>query len=268
MMAGSLTSAIRHGVLRTATLAYGLIRRGGSRRSGLRLLMYHAIGTPIEGDVRCLYNMAPARFEAQMRYLAEHYPDDLAPLERSALAGESLRIALSFDDGYRDNLSVAAPLLVGLGIPFSVFVCTGAVAQRRADFLSPEELRELAGLPGVTIGSHGVNHLRLTECDAHVLNEELAGSKAYLEHLLGREIDSLSYPDGATNRRVRDTAENLGSRVGASSRFDINPTGRDPLLLCRTDIWAGDGLPAFEQKLRGDWDWMRWRAGDSELDAA
>ena len=267
-MAGSLTSAIRHGVLRTATMAYGLMRRGGSRRSGLRVLMYHAIGTPIEGDVSGLYNMAPARFETQMRYMAEHYRHELVPLERSALAGESLKIALSFDDGYRDNLSVAAPLLVELGMPFSVFVCTGPVAQRKAGFLSPEDLRELAGLPGVTIGSHGVNHLRLTECDERRLKEELAGSKAYLENLLGSEIASLSYPHGAVNRNVRDAAESVGYRIGACSRFDINQSGRDPLLLCRTDIWADDDLPTFEQKLGGDWDWYRWRSADAEFKSA
>lgn len=267
-MAGSLTFAIRRGVLRTATLAYGLMRRGGSRRSGLRVLMYHAIGMPIEGDVHGLYNMAPERFETQMRYLAEHYRHEIVPLDRSALAGESPKIALSFDDGYRDNLSVAAPLLVELGIPFSVFICTGAVAQRRAGFLSPEELCELAGLPGVTIGSHGVNHLRLTECDAHALHQELADSKAYLENLLDREIDSLSYPHGAVNRRVRDAAEKAGYRTGASSRFDINQPRRDPLLLCRSDIWADDDLSIFEQKLRGEWDWNRWRSIDPGRDTA
>ena len=261
-MMGNLLSAIRWPALRAATWTYSRFRLDGSPRSGLRILMYHAIGTPIKGDVRGLYNMTPAGFEKQMRYLAVHYKDQIVPLDPLALKDDSLRIALTFDDGYRDNLSVAAPLLVELGIPFAVFVCTGAVAQRKAGFLGPTDVRELAGLAGVTIGSHSVDHPRLTECDDRRLNEELAGSKAYLEDLLGSEIDSLSYPHGDTNRRVRDMAENVGYHFGASSRFDVNPAGRDPLLLCRTDIWADDDLPTFEQKLRGDWDWNRWRSAD------
>lgn len=257
-----LISAIRPQVLHTATWIYSQFRSGGSPRPGLRILMYHAIGTPIEGDVRCLYNMTFSRFEMQMRYLAEHYRNHLVPLDHSALKGETLRIALTFDDGYRDNLLVAAPLLVELGIPFTVFICTGAVAKRNAGFLRPEEVHELAGLPGVIIGAHSVSHPRLTECDDHKLYDELASSKAYLEDSLGSRVNSLSYPHGAVNRRVRDLAENVGYQIGATSRFDINQHERDPLLLCRTDIWAEDDLPTFKQKLQGGWDWNRWRSSD------
>ena len=80
-----LISAIRPQVLHTATWIYSQFRSGGSPRPGLRILMYHAIGTPIEGDVRCLYNITFARFEMQMRYLAEHYRNHLVPLDHSAL---------------------------------------------------------------------------------------------------------------------------------------------------------------------------------------
>lgn len=258
----NLIPASRLPVLRAVTWAYSRLRIGESPRTGLRILMYHAIGTLIEGDVRSLYNMTPALFEMHVHFLRKRYKDQIVPLVSPELKGDSLGIALTFDDGYRDNLSVAAPLLVELGIPFTVFVCTGAVAGRKAGFLDPNEVRELAGLPGVKIGSHCVEHVRLTECGERRLNEELAGSKAYLEDLLGSEIDSLSYPHGAVNRRVRDVAARVGYRIGASSRFDINQPGRDPLLLCRTDIWAGDDLSIFEQKLRGEWDWMRWCSSD------
>ena len=64
------------------------------------------------------------------------------------------------------------------------------------------------------------------------------------------------------DRRVRDVAESTGYRIGVSTRFDINKKGRDPLLLCRTDMWADDDNSIFEQKLRGDWDWNRWRSAD------
>jgi len=224
--------------------------------------MYHAIGTPLDGDAHCLYNMAFAVFRKQMQCLAAQYADSIVSLGIPPFRGDSMRIALTFDDGYRDNLTVAAPLLVELGIPFMVFVTTGAVAERKAGFLSPEEVRELAGLPGATIGSHTVSHPRLTDCDERGLKGELNSSKAFLEDLLGKEIDSISYPHGAVNRRVRDMAESAGYRIGATSRFDINKPLRDPLLLCRTDIWAGDDASIFEQKLRGDCDWYRWRHMD------
>lgn len=260
-----LISAIRLRALHAATWAYGRARLGRFPRPGLRILMYHAIGTPIEGDVRGLYNMPFEQFEKQMRYLAQHYKEHLVPLGHTAFKGDSLGITLTFDDGYRDNLSVAAPLLVELGIPFTVFICTGSVAERKAGFLSPEDVRELAGLPGARIGSHTISHPRLTECDDRQLSEELVGSKLYLEDLLGSKVDLLSYPHGAVNDRVRSMAEKTGYSIGASSRFDINRTVRNTLLLCRTDIWANDDISIFEKKLQGDWDWIRWLSADPSL---
>ena len=261
-MKQGLASTIAPQALRAATWAYSHFRSSGSPRHGLRVLMYHAIGTPIEDDTRGLYNMKFEQFESHMRHLSGPWKEQLMPLRFAACEGGTARIAVTFDDGYLDNLTVAAPLLVDLEIPFTVFVCTGAVARRQAGFLGPEELRELAGLPGVQIGSHSMSHARLTLCDDHQLQEELAGSKVYLEDLIGREVESLSYPHGDLDRRVRDVAYKVGYRIGGTSRFDVNPDGRDPLLLCRTDIWACDDLPIFQQKLRGDWDWNRWRDAD------
>lgn len=261
-MKQGLASTIGPQALRAATWAYSHFRSSGSPRHGLRVLMYHAIGTPIEGDTRGLYNMKFEQFESHMRHLSRHWREALVPLHLAAVRGRAVRIAVTFDDGYLDNLTVAAPLLVDLGIPFTVFVCTGAVVRRQAGFLGPEEVRELASLPGVQIGSHSVSHARLTLCNEHQLQEELTGSKSYLEDLIGREIVSLSYPHGDVNCRVRDAAGDIGYRIGGTSRFDVNRTDRDPLLLCRTDIWADDDLLVFNQKLHGDWDWNRWRTAD------
>lgn len=254
--------ALRPKAHRALTWVYGRLRPGRSPRQGLRILMYHSVGTPIEGDARGLYCLTPAMFEKHMCHLAERYAERFVFLDSPALEGDSLRIAVTFDDGYQDNLTVAAPLLARWGIPFTVFVCTGAVAERKAGFLDPGQVRELAGLPGAEIGSHTITHPHLTELDDRALNEELSGSKAYLEDLLGRQIDVLSYPNGAVDRRVRNAAEHAGYRIAATSRFDVNPPGRDPLLLCRSEIWAEDDIVAFDKKIQGDWDWNRWRHSD------
>ena len=261
---GQVIAALRRPALSAATWAYARIRSGESPRPGLRILTYHAVGTPIEGDVRHLYNMPPARFETHMRYLAQNHAGRLVSLGTLPPSDGTLKIAVTFDDGYRDNLLIAAPLMAKLGIPFTVFACTGAVAGRRAGFLGPEEVRELAGVPGAAIGSHTVGHPRLAECGESTVNTELADSKAYLEDLLGTRVDSIAFPHGSVNRRVRDLAESAGYRTAVSTRFDINRPGRDPLLLCRTDIWSEDDIAVFDQKLRGDWDWNRWRSRDPQ----
>jgi len=72
----------------------------------------------------------------------------------------------------------------------------------------------------------------------------------------------ISYPFGAVDRRVRDTAEKAGYLLAACSRFDINDISRDPFLLCRTEITGNDSVRVFQQKLHGDWDWYRWKRKD------
>jgi len=232
------------------------------KSDGNRILMYHAVGTDVDGDTRGLYNILPARFESHMRILASHHRNRLKNLDAATLRQADPGIMVTFDDGYRDNLTCAAPLLADLGIPFTVFVTTGPVKDCKAGFLSPDDLRALDNFPGATIGAHGVTHARLAECNDRKLKKELLESKAYLEDLLGHPVDSLSYPHGSVSRRVRDAAERAGYLVGATSRFDVNPPNRDRLLLCRTDIWSGDSDGVFAEKLTGCWDWRRWRHAD------
>lgn len=51
-------------------------------------------------------------------------------LEADPSSDEPL-VAITFDDGYVDNLSVASPLLVDAGMPAAFFVCTGALGDAR-----------------------------------------------------------------------------------------------------------------------------------------
>ncbi|NBQ40300.1 MAG: polysaccharide deacetylase family protein [Alphaproteobacteria bacterium] len=197
-----------------------------------------------------------------MAVLASGIAGRPASLADGTTADALPRVAVTFDDGYRDNLRIAAPVLNKHQIPFTVFVCTGFMRDGSGNFLAPAEVRELAAMPGVTIGSHGATHTPLTNLNDRTLHTELVASKSELENITGREVAAISYPHGAVDRRVRAAAAAAGYKYGACSRFDINAPNRDPLLLCRTDIHAGDSLRVFKQKLHGDWDWYKWRNRD------
>jgi peptidoglycan/xylan/chitin deacetylase (PgdA/CDA1 family) len=197
-----------------------------------------------------------------MAFLSAWEHGSVVEFSEASLFGEGSRIAITFDDGYLDNLEVAAPILMEFGLPFTVFVTSEFVRKGRAGFLSPSALRELTGLPGAQIGAHGANHVPLSQCDDLTLRNELVGSRHYLEDILGSEVRALAYPYGAANRRVRDYALDAGYRLAACSLAGVNQSGRDPMLLSRTEILTFDNLRIFSQKLHGDWDWYRWRSRD------
>jgi peptidoglycan/xylan/chitin deacetylase (PgdA/CDA1 family) len=223
---------------------------------GCRVLMYHAIGGEVAGDRRGLYSLAPDRFASHVRSLAGRH--DAISLEAGVASGRGL--AITFDDGYRDNLTVAALLLIEAKLPFTVFVTPDFARSGLPQYLSPTDLQDLSRLPGVTIGAHGDSHRRLTECNDAELARELMASRGWLEDVVGRPVTAMSYPHGAVDARVRAAAAKAGFTVAACSRFGSHRLGDDPLCVPRTDIWAADSTARLRAKAAGRWDWMAWRA--------
>lgn len=90
-------------------------------------LYYHRINV-LEHDCNLLC-VSPDRFRQQMLYLKDNYQitrfeEDWSNLNENA-------VAVTFDDGYLDNLTYAVPILEELEIPATIFVSTGTMNQKR-----------------------------------------------------------------------------------------------------------------------------------------
>jgi peptidoglycan/xylan/chitin deacetylase (PgdA/CDA1 family) len=104
------------------------------------ILRYHAVVSPRKCDYAapgiCL---SPARFEAQIQYLANHYNvislDDVASCLKIGRPFPKASIVLTFDDGYRDNY-LAHLILKKYGVHGTFYVAAGCIGDGEVFWLS------------------------------------------------------------------------------------------------------------------------------------
>ena len=125
-------------------------------------------------------SLPTAVFAARMAHIARHYRvltvEDLTTrlLERRVPRNA---LAITFDDGYRDNLTHAAPILSRLGLPATIFLVTGHIDSPRALWFDR-----------MAVAFKHATARRVDLADGHVLSlatvaERLAGLEAALGHL-------------------------------------------------------------------------------------
>ena len=250
---------LKQSALKIVSECISLARLQLKEKPGLRIFTYHSIGSSAYGDCSGLNTVSIKSFIQHMDVVASIRS---VPLNELVISQDELNISITFDDGYADNLYVAAPLLADRKIPYTVFVATGFIKNKTKGFLTSNELRQLSIAPGATIGAHGDKHINLTLCSKKTLKSEIEGSKKYLEDLLGRSVEEFAYPYGLADMRVRNAVLEAGYKVAACSRFDINKPNRDILMLNRCVVLSSDTMRSFQQKIFGDYDWYRWRYKD------
>ena len=230
------------------------------------VLNYHGLGSiPSELDPSNLF-VEPERFRTQVEGLLgrgyefvklSEFADRLR--ERGAPPGIC---AITFDDGTLDNLEVLQGLAVDLGVPATVFVCSGLLGSPHPDLdpsagvrlMTADELRELAAFDEIEIGSHTRLHRPLGDADEAQAYEEMVSSKRELEELVGRPVLSFAYPNGTYSAACPRAAERAGYKVAATCGL----RGRwHPYELCRESITTLDGRVIFGIKSRGAWRTVR-----------
>ncbi len=224
----------------------------GHASEGSRILTYHSVGT--RGHEM---NVRPDDFRAQMEWLATR--GVAIPLAQAARCEPG--VAVTFDDGYRDNLTHAAPVLHEFGIPATVFAVTGRMGglldhdhdPETCRLLSWEELEKLASA-GIEIGAHTMTHRRLSDLSEAEQRDEIAESRRLIADRLSAEVTAFAYPFGTaadyTDTTVRLVRE-AGFSYAVSNRYGPNLLEASPWTLRRIWIDETDTLESFQAKVDG-----------------
>jgi peptidoglycan/xylan/chitin deacetylase (PgdA/CDA1 family) len=248
-----IKQSLKNGVYRAiGETASGLRAVNGDERS-LRVLMYHKVND-LPGN---RMSMPVSLFDEQMHQLRElgYRAVDLDAVLEHYRGGAPLpdgAVLITFDDGYRDNLQNAAPILQRHGYPAVQFVPIGyvgdslplpheehlaarGVLNRTVDW---EELADLERL-GVRIESHGISHRPLADLELDEAAREIAISKLRLEERLGRPVCAFSYVKGseAHYKPVHlSLVRQAGYDVAFTAVSGANSPASDPLQLRRYNV--------------------------------
>src|SRR6266478_2837072 len=99
-----------------------------SESRGPTVLFYHGVEENIIDPEVQLLHMPLRVFEKQIAFLRRHREiismDHLHECIVNRHGLESRQVVLTFDDGYKNNLSIVAPLMKAWNLPFTIFVST------------------------------------------------------------------------------------------------------------------------------------------------
>jgi peptidoglycan/xylan/chitin deacetylase (PgdA/CDA1 family) len=167
------------------------------------------------------FNIEPEDFDGQLIYLRRRgfffvpLEEYVAELGTGRINRQRL-VAVTFDDGWRDNFEYALPVLLSHSVPATFFVVSGEMPgvdhSRR---MTTDQLR-LLNQSGMTIGAHSKTHPNLATLSPERLLEEIHGCKSELEHACSSTVKFFAYPGGRFSPLVVEACRDAGFQAACS----------------------------------------------------
>jgi peptidoglycan/xylan/chitin deacetylase (PgdA/CDA1 family) len=213
--------------------------------------MYHRIATEGPMDLE-QFRVDPILFDEQLSALRQVGFQSIslhtwveALTKAETPAGKP--IILTFDDGYRNFLTAALPVLRKHSFAAIVFLVAGRIGGvadwdanygEAAPLMTWPELLEIEN-EGIELGCHSLIHQPMTEMSDAELVTDTRKARRILERRLGHSVDHFAYPYGAENPSVQKSVARLGFKSAVSCRPGLSRPGDDPMCLPRIDVPGG-----------------------------
>jgi peptidoglycan/xylan/chitin deacetylase (PgdA/CDA1 family) len=199
------------------------------RRRRSVILGYHGVAAVDPRHDLSRLQVAPAEFRRQIELLAlagfrfltmRDAADALA--DRSPEPGIAV---ITFDDGLRNNLTVALPILREIGVEAAtVYIATDFIgahspwlaAGAGGDILAAAEIAELAR-EGWEIGGHTMSHPDMSRLDYGECRAEIEGGIRELERISGARVHTFAYPFGRYGSAALAAARDSGVRAAVTT---------------------------------------------------
>ena len=227
------------------------------------ILLYHAVGNGPHA-------IDETKFEAQIQWLNQYC--QVIPLSEllNSRSREKFQVSITFDDGYACLYSIAAPILLKYKFSATVYVNAGWIGESSFDrklsnpalghypgeaFLTWGELKEMQQ-QGWEVGSHGVDHLDLTEQKTRDTTNELVFSKQIIESRLKTDCPYFAYTWGKHNKKLREAVKQAGYQFSVAAHHAVHSNKEDFFALPRMNIEQHYSIKDFIAIIKGRWDYL------------
>lgn len=221
------------------------------------IVLFHRIDDRYAGDPITYHT---AGFRKFLNFFQRHFvvvplSELVARLERGD--DISRHVAITFDDGYRDNRRAADELLTRR-MPACFLIATDFIGTNRvpwwdaaagitSEWMSWDEVRSLRR-DGFELGSHTKNHVDLGIVSGTEAEEEILGAARRLADETGESARLFSYPYGRLHQLTEENRDLVrhGGFLCCPSAYGGNVRkGDDPMRICRTPI-SGWHISAYQ----------------------
>ncbi|MBO5145419.1 MAG: polysaccharide deacetylase family protein [Lachnospiraceae bacterium] len=175
------------------------------------ILAYHSI-TDQDSDI----SVSIDRFSLQMKYLYEQgfktiTNEQLLQLrEGEKVLRQRKVVMITFDDGYKDFLDIAVPIMEKYKFSATVFISPELVGKKIQwnkngpifSLMNWSDINEVIQR-GFEVGNHTLTHVWLKRIDSDNLKREIDGARVILEKRAGKIIKSFCSPYGVLGRKAK-----------------------------------------------------------------
>lgn len=203
------------------------------------ILMYHHVA---EGT-NSLF-VSPSNFEEQMSYLYAKGYQTLS-LDELFEKSQEKKFIITFDDGYKDVIENAEPILKRLGFQATVFLIVNDIGKEGYLTLKDIKILEQAGW---AFGSHTLNHKNLLSLDKEKAEKEISQSKERLELILKNPVTFFNYPVGKFNEDIIEIVKEAGYKGAVTTLFGKDNIISEIYQLLRIRVSGSDTLESFIKK--------------------
>jgi len=181
--------------------------------------MYHRIR---EDGKDAEISVSTKNFRKQMDYLRKNFTvislDILMKNIGNRVDTPVDHVAITFDDGFKDNYLNAYPILREYKFPATIFLISQLI-DKREDMLDRDAIKAMKN-DTISFGSHTATHRILSEIPIESATTEIIDSKVELETMLNEDIQFLAYPKGKRkhfNTEIKQLIKKSGYKAALSS---------------------------------------------------